>query len=239
MPRESSCPNSHQSPKRPVVGITTDVVEESGRVRALCNLNYAQSVADAGGIPVFLPPIPSLATEHARHLDAFVFTGGDDVRMEDFGVPTHPAASPVHRQRQAYEVALLDALRDGTPDTPVLGICLGMQIMSVHAGATLNQHLPDTTPSAAEHKGTHGVSPLPGVPGPLTLSPGEVSSSHHQAIEKPGPLRVLARSEDGVIEAVTASGRKCYVGVQWHPERTEDPGLGLGLFKQLIDAARR
>src|SRR3954464_13750546 len=117
---------------KPLVGITVDVVEEGGRVRARLNLDYAQSVAAAGGVPVLLPPIAELAAEHARRLDAFVFTGGDDVRTEAFGVPRHPEAKPVHERRQAYEVALLDALRDDRPQAPVLGICLGMQIMSVH-----------------------------------------------------------------------------------------------------------
>jgi gamma-glutamyl-gamma-aminobutyrate hydrolase PuuD len=41
-----------------------------------------------------------------------------------------------------------------------------------------------------------------------------------------------------VIEAVTAAGRKCYMGVQWHPERTDDDALGAGLFRQLIEKAR-
>lgn len=224
---------------KPLVGITVDVVEEGGRVRARLNLDYAQSVAAAGGIPVLLPPIPELAGEHSRRLDAFVFTGGDDVRTEAFGVPRHPEAKPVHERRQAYEVALLDALRDDRPQAPVLGICLGMQIMSVHAGGTLNQHMPDTHATAPGHKGVHEVAPVRGAAGPIRLAPGPVASSHHQAVADAGPLTVLAKSKDGVIEAVTAAGRKCYVGVQWHPERTEDRELGLGVFKQLVEAARR
>jgi putative glutamine amidotransferase len=224
----------------PLVGITVDVVEEAGKVKAVLNINYAKSVAAAGGVPVLLPPIPELAAEHARRLDAFVFTGGDDVRTEAFGVPTHPEAKPVHPQRQAYELTLLDALRDDRPQAPVLGICLGMQIMSAHAGAKLNQHLPETHETAAQHKGLHPITPVRGASeGPLKLSAGPVASSHHQAVADPGPLRVLATSPDGVIEAVTAAGRKCYMGVQWHPERTEDDALGIEIFKQLIEQTRK
>jgi putative glutamine amidotransferase len=221
--------------RAPLVGITVDVVEDAGKLKAVINLNYADSVARAGGVPVLLAPIAGLAREHARRFDAFVFTGGDDVRTEAFGVPTHREARPIHPQRQAYELALLDALRDTTPDTPVLGICLGMQIMSAHAGATLNQHLPESHTTAAAHKGTHRITPV--ARGPLSLSEGPVASSHHQAVAHPGPLEVLATSSDGVIEAVTASGRKCYIGVQWHPERTADEALGQGIFTQLVQRA--
>jgi gamma-glutamyl-gamma-aminobutyrate hydrolase PuuD len=28
------------------------------------------------------------------------------------------------------------------------------------------------------------------------------------------------------------------VGVQWHPERTADEALGVGIFRRLVDAAR-
>ncbi|MEX2217600.1 MAG: type 1 glutamine amidotransferase [Phycisphaerales bacterium] len=222
----------------PLIGITVDVIEEGGRTRAILNMSYAESVAAAGGVPVLLPPIASLAGAHAAAFDGFVLTGGDDVRMEAFGEPTHPAAKPIHPLRQEYELALLDALRDARPAAPVLGVCLGMQLMSVHAGARLEQHLPERLPTAGQHKGEHAISPLAGARGPLTLSAGPVASSHHQAVSDPGPLTVLAKSGDGVIEAVTAAGRKWYVGVQWHPERTADRDLGLGVFRQLVNATR-
>jgi len=43
-----------------------------------------------------------------------------------FGVPTHPKATPVHEMRQAFDVALLEALME-RPQTPMLGVCLGMR----------------------------------------------------------------------------------------------------------------
>ena len=63
--------------------------------------------------------------------------------MERWGVPTHPRAKPVDGRRQAFEVALLEAL-DAHPARPVLGVCLGMQLMALHAGGGLDQHLPDS-----------------------------------------------------------------------------------------------
>jgi putative glutamine amidotransferase len=51
-------------------------------------------------------------------------------------------------------------------------------------------------------------------------------------------MRVVARAEDGVVEAIDLPGAPFVLGVQWHPERTEDPDLGLGVFKAIVQAAR-
>jgi gamma-glutamyl-gamma-aminobutyrate hydrolase PuuD len=49
-----------------------------------------------------------------------------------------------------------------------------------------------------------------------------------------GHLQVEARAPDGVIEAVRDGHRSCYLGVQWHPERTDDPRLGLDLVRAMV-----
>ena len=52
-----------------------------------------------------------------------------------------------------------------------------------------------------------------------------VNSSHHQAIDKlASPLKVTARAEDGIIEAIEFGNRNVallpyMIGVQYHPER--------------------
>jgi putative glutamine amidotransferase len=229
----------------PLVGITMDVVEPRGAKgpRAECALAYAAAVVAAGGTPVLLPPIPDQAVEHVRMCDAFVLTGGDDPRTEPFGEPTHPKAKPLHPQRQAYEVRLLGVLRDRNPERPVLGVCLGMQLMALHAGGRLDQHLPESLATHAWHwEAEHRVAPATGPKrGPLSdlVSPGTVASKHKQAVRDPGALLALAHSDDGVVEAVADPHRPFYLGVQWHPERTPDPALGLNLFRRLVDATRR
>ena len=224
---------------QPLIGITTDYVE-TPRPVAQSAIAYAQSVRAAGGIPVLLPPITELAAEHAAVCDGFVFTGGGDVLMERFGETTHKEAKTVHPKRQKYELSLLDELRNRTK--PVLGICLGMQYMSLHAGAKFNQHLPETHATASIHRGQeHEIIPSEGGSGKRllpTLLRGNSASNHHQAVREAGPLEVLAMSPDGVIEAVADPKHPFYVGVQWHPERTSDPNLGLGIFKSLLAAIR-
>jgi len=218
-----------------VVGITGDVVNKDGIKRSQCALAYAEAVTRAGGFPVLLPPIPEQIPAQVAFCDAWVLTGGDDPRTEEFGEPTHPAVTPLDPIRQGYEVALLRALGADRSPPPVLGVCLGMQLMALVAGGTLDQHLPDVLSTADDHwNRAHDIEPVNG----SLLGAGEVHSRHRQAVSDPGALRVCARAADGVIEAVDDPDQRFYLGVQWHPERTADATLGANLFSRLVRAAR-
>lgn len=229
---------SHTPNQPPLVGITTDLVDHRGSPRAQANMTYADAVHRAGGLAVLLLPDPDQIAQHAALCDAIVLTGGDDPRTEPFGEPSHPAITPVHPARQAYETALLEHLAAHAPDLPVLGICLGMQMMALVARGRLDQHLPDTHADADAHwDHEHRIVPEP-ADAPCALPAGTVWSRHRQAIDDPGALTVLARAPDSTIEAVADPARLCYLGVQWHPERTADDALGQCLFDQLIGASR-
>lgn len=217
---------------RPIVGITADADASAGTYASA--KPYAAAVARAGGLPIILPHRLELLDDYLHLCDAFVFSGGDDPRMEEFGAPTHPKAKPLDPDRQAFEVALLRRLHDDAAcrDAPALGVCLGMQLMSLVAGGSLNQHLPDDVPTHADHWGRR-LHPVE-----TPWGSGEVSSHHRQAVAGAGSLQIVARAPDGVIEAVRDPRRRFHVGVQWHPERTADPNLGARLFEELIAACR-
>lgn len=225
---------------KPLIGVTTDLIEVNGTLRSAAGVAYAWSVEEAGGVPVLLAPSVALVPEYVARLDAFVFTGGNDADTEPFGQARHPRADCVHPDRQAFETALLAALRDERPEAPTLGICLGMQLMSLTAGGRLNQHLPDTLRTHENHIGNrvHAVAPSAAPASRYGIAAGTVCSSHHQGVADPGGLAVLAHADDGVIEAVADPARPYYVGVQWHPERTSG-ALGVGVIRALVDAAKR
>lgn len=223
----------------PIVGLTCSLDDKDARVRT----TYISAVVRAGGVPILLSPPIGLSDDSAylaavesqlELCDALVLTGGPDLRTERYGVPTHPAAKTVNPDRQRFEEALIAALDDRRM-MPTLGVCMGMQLMALHAGGVLNQHLPDDTPTHADHADdrTHAIIPLRGAPFPK----GSAASHHHQAVKSPGRLRVVARAHDGVIEAIDDPTRPFYLGVQWHPERTSENALGLDLFRALIAQA--
>ena len=150
----------------------------------------------------------------AARVDALVLTGGTDVDPALYGEEPHPTVR-VDRARDDRELALLAAALER--GLPVLAICRGLQLLNVHLGGTLHQHL------AAHPVGGDGVhevrfaagSTLRGVYGPRC----PVNSLHHQAVAAPGAgLACVGHAPDGVVEAVELTGRPV-IGVQWHPEQ--------------------
>ncbi len=217
--------------KRPLIGLTCDVDQADGRY--FLRPPYVEAVLRAGGMPMLLPPCVDLVNEFAGRCDGFVFTGGDDPLMEDFGGVTHEKATPVARVRQDFEVALLDAL-ETKRDKPILGICLGMQMMALVRGGELAQYLPESLETHALHWGKkrHGIVGVVGE--------GEILSHHKQALTNAGVgFEVVGvAADDGVIEAIEDVnwGSMC-LGVQWHPERSGRGVLGDGVMARLVGAA--
>ncbi|MDQ7014232.1 MAG: gamma-glutamyl-gamma-aminobutyrate hydrolase family protein [Planctomycetota bacterium] len=244
LPPPTDPPTDPPTSLPPLVGITTDLADHPNGTRVFTYRHYAEAVAAAGGIPVLLPPIAETVRAVAPRLDAFVFTGGDDPGTEPFGCPTDPRTTPVHPDRQRFETDLLRTLTEHHPHTPVLGVCLGMQMQALVAGGRLDQYMPESHPTHADHwEQDHPVNPIGPIgdnplalPLPLPLR-GTVRSKHRQAVADPGSLTVIAVAPDGVIEAVCDPARRFWVGVQWHPERTGDDAVGAALFRQLVAAA--
>lgn len=218
--------------QRPLIGIGADLArDEQSRPRHQVRATYVDAVVRAGGVPVILPASAEARCAALDRLDGVVIVGGDDIDTRPFGVPLHPMARVMDPERQSAELAMLAAL-DARPAMPVLGICLGMQLMGVHRGATLIQHLDDRIADAARHRDdrVHAVQ--------TAVGSGPVASWHHQALADAPGFAEIGRSDDGVLEAIRDDGRPFYLGVQWHPERTADPTLGDGVFRLLVQAAR-
>ena len=227
---------------KPIIAITVESRREPQNARTGgkidLNWNYAEAVADAGGVPVVVPPVADMA-EVARFVDGWLIPGGDDLDPALWGEAVHPKASLQDGTRYDAERRLFDAL---DPAVPIFGICYGCQAINVLRGGSLDQHLPDVVGHEGHAGGTMQVYAID-ANSLLARSAGatrmEGKSFHHQAVGRVAEgLRVVARAEDGAVEAVEATDRPWLVGVQWHPERTlEDPATRR-LFERFIEAAR-
>lgn len=228
---------------KPVIGITVDCRQDSdnGRTRGKLELNwnYAQAVADAGGIPVLIPPMADMAAL-AGLIHGWLIPGGDDIDAARFGEQNHPKVSLQDPARFEGESRLWDEI---SQELPVLGICYGCQFLNVARGGTLIQHLPDVV-GHEQHSGgalqEYDIQPASKLAAVIGRTNAEGKSYHHQAVNETGDhLRVVSKSADGTVEAIEATDRPWVIGVQWHPERTLEDEAARRLFENFVAEARR
>ena len=232
---------------KPIIGIGTDVQSPSGeRERAFVYLTYVEALRRAGAIPLLIPPQPENAAELVNELDGVLLAGGFDCDPSLYGEDPHPTVEPMDTRRQTNDVTLAKAARDH--GIPVLGICLGVQVMNVAAGGSLVQDIASQVETEIEHASepedrarheviVEGGTKLSNILGERELT---VNSSHHQAIGRVGEgLRVTAHAPDGVIEGLEDPRHPFYLGVQWHPEDMGGENSASSLFGAFVDAARR
>jgi putative glutamine amidotransferase len=226
---------------RPVVGITSYVEQARWGVwdvpASVLPFRYVERVEAAGGTAVVLPPSAAADAEVLQRLDAVVFAGGADLDPGLYGEEPHPETTGLRPERDAAEVPLMKAALDR--DVPLLGICRGMQVLSVVRGGSLVQHLPDAV-GHDRHRpapGTYGLHDVRLERGSLAhrLLGDQVSvpSYHHQGLASAGDLSVTGWADDGTPEVVEDPSLRFAPGVLWHPEGGDD----LRLFEALVSAA--
>lgn len=251
--------------ERPIIGIVMAQVFEQRVQRVSCN--YLHSVIGAGGIPMVFPVTEDRAI-YERMLpmvDGLLFTGGHDVDPARYGSDEGLSVDPTPQRDDAEHIALEYACEH---DLAVAGICRGIQFINVFLGGTLFEDVPQQFYGAGLSQLDEGRKPLrhmqPIYSGgltehkvtfvegtrlaqvfapnlgayenPLTMA---VNSLHHQAVRELGRgVRVAARAEDGLIEAIEVPEFSHMVGVQWHPEYFGEPGMRMSCyFEALVDAA--
>jgi putative glutamine amidotransferase len=154
-------------------------------------------------------------------LDGLVIGGGDDIGAEIYGGQVLPDIR-IDPERDKLELKLLDtALPAGRP---ILGICRGSQMINVALGGTLHTDihavymeaprmrtvLPRKTVRIEENSRLHRIT---------GCNPCRVNALHHQSVDRVGrDLRVVARDEAGIVQAIEGTGPNFLLGVQWHPE---------------------
>ncbi len=227
--------------------MTADIEQRGKEFKDLSlslSFNYLQAIISSGGIPLMMPATtaPEVVAECVRRCDGVLLTGGDDI---DPRLYTYMARLPaeVRRtvevtpdggERDYRELVLIDeTLRQRKP---LLGICRGHQLLNIALGGTLMPNVASQMPAALNHRRmdkrseiVHEVQLTPDsllakISGRRKLG---VNSTHHQAVFRvAAPLRVVARSPDGVVEGLElkpgVGGMPFLLSVQFHPERLAD-----------------
>lgn len=237
---------------KPRIAMPADTFTEATNIINERNAEFApdpaiQAVTKSGGIPIILPSIdPEDAPSYVDLFDGLLMLGGFDIDPTFFNEEPHYNLGETYRKRDLFEIALLKAaIKAGKP---VMGICRGMQVINVALGGTLYQDLSEDPQAKLKHNQqapgnlpTHHVN----IQSDSMLSSliGErsyVNSRHHQALHQLAPaLKTVAKSDDGVIEAVESKMNTQILGVQWHPENMfKHNKESQALFTNFIERSR-
>lgn len=241
---------------KPIIGLNADFRDAVRSTPAFSFLaaGYYQSIIEAGGIPVILPPIQDeealTAVEGiATALDTmhgFVLVGGGDLDPRNDGYMKHASIREMASRREKFDRLLMAEIAERR--MPVFGIGAGMQLMNVSQGGNLFFHIPEDLPSAVPHRDSqdlnhrHSLNVEPKSLVGKVFGDGEirVSSRHHMAIDEVAAgFRVTARCPDGVIEAIESEMMDWFaLGTQFHPESNAASALDGRLFEEFVDGVR-
>ena len=177
----------------PIIGIITrsSTSDEEHKINLIYD-DIKNSILNNGGIPIGI-----MLTEDYKSLinmcDGIIFQGGDNFEKYDLDT-----------LKYIYDI-----------NKPVLGICLGMQLMGVlFDGNMININNHKKKLSYAHNVIINKNSILYNI---YKTNNIKVNSRHKQII-KNTKLKVVGVSQDGYIEAIEDSSKKFFIGVQWHPE---------------------
>ena len=177
--------------------------------RALLEVVWA-----AGGDPVTLLPgdSPEALDWDARlaGFDGVLLAGGGDLDPRHYGGdPEDPSVYDVDDVQDRADLSLAAYCLDR--GVPVLAVCRGLHVVNVVRGGTLVVDMPENHRHVVQAVALDEGADVLG----LADRTVTISCYHHQAIDRLGDgLTVVARADDGTVEAVVVDAPGWAAGVQ-------------------------
>lgn len=230
---------------KPIIGVTTKLKKNEKGEYIRLKYSYIDVIKKAGGIPLV---IPNKLTEDDKKkyisiIDGLILTGGEDVSPLLYNENPIKEVAEISNIRDESELMLLDEAY--LKKIPILGICRGLQLINVYLKGTLYQDIYIEKENVLGHtsfstikKGHHNININKDsfIYDVFKKSKIVVNSYHHQAIKELGlDLKITAKSDDDIIEAIEGVKNKNILGFQFHPEEMVDnDDKFLKLFKKFI-----
>jgi len=233
--------------ERPIIGVIPLWDEEKDSIWMLPG--YMQGLEEAGAVPMILHLTDSetVLKETISLFDGFLFTGGQDVNPKLYGQEKSEHCGEICDMRDRMETYIFrEAVLN--QNKPSLGICRGIQFLNVMLGGSLHQDIPTELPSTIIHSQNspydvpaHYVRIISGtllhkLVGKESI---EVNSSHHQGINRLAKgLEIMARADDGLVEAVCMPEHPHVWAVQWHPEYALKDEISKKIFSHFVEKVK-
>ncbi|MDL2310761.1 gamma-glutamyl-gamma-aminobutyrate hydrolase family protein [Peptostreptococcaceae bacterium OttesenSCG-928-C18] len=232
--------------KKLIIGIVGGV--HSGKFADLLYTKetYIKTITKERQVPITLPITKdkSVIDSLIRKVDGIIFTGGVNIYPFHYGENPKTEYLEYDLERDYSEFLYLEtALKY---KKTVLGISRGCQLINVYMGGSLTQDIKKENLSDIYHMGEkdfletmHYINIVEGtkIERAFGKSRAIVVSCHNQCIKNLGKdLKISARSDDEIIEAIEYTKDSYLVGVQFNLDRMNSKE-SQGLFSQFIERA--
>jgi len=225
---------------RPIIGIVARP-NTDGKINVLEIVeSYSNAVISSGGNPILiLPPQKEEYINFSPKEIASMTSEEKDMLKTQINL-CDGILMPGGFKRYEYDRFITNYCLDN--DIPILGICLGMQLLATH----INRDTLEFTDENFSHAKV-GIDQVHSVKldknSKLYKIIGEeefyVNSRHKYKVTTVDSFSIVGYSNDGVIEAIEHKGKKFAIGVQWHPENLMDSEISRKLFNSFIESSRK
>ena len=212
--------------KRPIIGIVgrTDMTN-TDKIIYVCE-DVRRSIIKKGGIPLLLLPVQDIYYDSLDPSIVPLLTRLDKDNLKALINLCDGIIIPGGSKWYEYDVFIYKYAL--SRNIPILGICLGMQMMASTNGES--NSILDTTVrnnttinhQQRDKKFVHKVNILDGsfLSSLIGKNVIYVNSNHNYHVSKVDNHFIISGlSEDGIIEAIEYPNKRFVLGVQWHPER--------------------
>lgn len=185
--------------------------------------SYIDMLTQNDAIPIMISPQINKKNlnQIINKIDGLMFIGGEDIKQ---GYYDEELTVKEISKRDELEIELYNKCKE--KNIPILGICRGLQLINVAEGGTLEnissknqiKHTIDEDGFINYHD-IH-IEKNTKLRKIMDVDNYSVCSMHHQKIAKLGSnLRIAAKSEDGIIEAIESEDKNFILAFQGHIEK--------------------
>lgn len=218
--------------KRPIIGVVARPYITDNNREVLCILeSIRKSILKAGGIPHIILPTQDMIYINNKEKP---LTDTDkeilDTQIEMCDGILMPGGDMIY----FYDKYICKKANE--KDIPLLGICMGMQVMCNYNNENKNIKIEGHKKPDNEYVHTVEINTDSKLYSIVNENIINVNSLHGYMVPNSGDYTISAKCND-IIEAIEKSDKLFSIGVQWHPERTED-APSKKIFTAFIEACK-